>query len=994
MRTFSCLAKTVAAIIVFLVPTATIPDNAVPASPPAAALRAGAAAVDIPPEKLPVIVNGGFQENTADRVHDRLHARCLVLDDGSSRVAIVVVDNCLMPRDLLDEAKRLAHEKTGIRTDRILISATHTHSAPSVMGALGSDADPDYPRFLIGRIAEGIAFAAKNLEPARAGWAVAQALEHTNCRRWILRPDRIRTDPFGERTVRAMMHPGYQNPDFLGPAGPIDPDISMLSIQSARGRPIALLANYSMHYFGAAALSADYYGRFARKFTELIGAGELAPPFVAVMSQGTSGDLHWMDYSQPPKSIDIDTYAQQLAQIAREAYQKIEYHERLPLAMSERKLMLRMRLPDEKRLAWAKDVVKGLEGRKPASLPEIYAREQLFLVEKPSRELKLQVLRVGDLGIAAIPCEVFGITGLKIKSQGPLAPTFVMELANGADGYIPPPEQHKLGGYTTWPARSAGLEVEAEPKIVETLLEMLEEVSGQVRHEAVECDSAYTRAVLASKPIAYWRLGEFVGPYGQDATGNQNRGEYEDGVAFYLEGPALSGPSAAKQVNRAPQFAGGRMRATVKDLGPVYSLEMWFCNAMPVDARPVTGYLFSRGADGAEGAPGDHLAIGGTHSATGRLVFFNGNERNQSLAGKTEIQPKTWNHIVLARDGENVIVYLNGSTTPEISGEAEITYAPGTKQVFISGRNDNFSNFEGRIDEAALYDRPLSREEIAEHYRSAGLQASPRSERQETRVNSFAGGRNAAVSAAVPRASRPRKRGQDAPETAGKMPAVHAAMRAAPDDGTTGTFSIVAADPQSGECGAAVASKYPAVGKIVPYVRSNVGAFCTQHWHNPEWGERALDLLEAGKAPEEVLSELLRTDPQREQRQLAIIDINGRVANHNPSQAEGKSFYWAAMSGRYYSCQGNTLVGREVIVAMSKAYEETKGSIADRLMAALVAGDVAGGDHRGRLAAGILVAKRSVEGPWLELQVDQSDNAVADLARKYAELEHEAKGKE
>lgn len=718
MRKVSSLVKAVRAVVAILVSTAAIADDGVPGSQ--VALRAGAAAVDITPEKFPVIVNGGFLENTADRVHDRLYARCLILDSGSDPLAIVIVDNCLMPRDLLDEAKRLAHEKTGIRSDRILISATHTHSAPSVMGALGTDADPDYPRFLIGRIAEGIGLAAKNLEPARIGWAVAQAPEHTNCRRWILRPDRIRTDPFGERTVRAMMHPGYQNPDFLGPAGPIDPDISLLSVQSARGKPIALLANYSMHYFGAAAISADYYGRFARKLTELIGAEKASPPFVAVMSQGTSGDLHWMDYSQPPKSIGIDAYAEELAEIAHEAYQKIAYRQQLPLTMSERMLTLRRRLPDEKRLAWAKDVVKGLEGRKPKTHPGIYAREQLFLVEKPVRELKLQVLRIGDLAIAAIPCEVFGITGLKIKSQSPLTPTFAMELANGADGYIPPPEQHKLGGYTTWPARSAGLEIEAEPKIVETVLEMLEEVSGEVRHKAVEPDSAYARAVLASKPIAYWRLGEFGGPHAQDATGNQNQGEYEDGVAFYLEGPGLSGTSDAKQVNRAAQFAGGRMKATVKDLGAVYSLEVWFYNAMPADARPVTGYLFSRGTDEAEGAPGDHLAIGGTHSSTGRLVFFNGNERDQSLRGKTQIPLKTWTHIVLVRDGETVALYLNGSATPEISGQADVSYAPEIKQIFIGGRNDNFSNFEGRLDEAALYDRALSPDEIAKHYRCDG----------------------------------------------------------------------------------------------------------------------------------------------------------------------------------------------------------------------------------------------------------------------------------
>lgn len=214
-----------------------------------------------------------------------------------------------------------------------------------------------------------------------------------------------------------------------------------------------------------------------------------------------------------------------------------------------------------------------------------------------------------------------------------------------------------------------------------------------------------------------------------------------------------------------------------------------------------------------------------------------------------------------------------------------------------------------------------------------------------------------------------------------------------PRDGITATFSIVAVDPETGVCGAAVASKYPAVGKVVPYVRADVGAFCTQHWHNPEWGEQALDMLAQKEAPEKVLAALMRDDPRREQRQLAIIDMQGRVANHNPSKAAAGSLYWGATSGRFYSCQGNTLAGRSVIAAMAEAYEDTKGSLSDRLMAALVAGDRAGGDHRGRLAAGIRVAKRDVKGYWLELYVDKSDDAVLDLAKKYTALDHEARGK-
>jgi uncharacterized Ntn-hydrolase superfamily protein len=217
-------------------------------------------------------------------------------------------------------------------------------------------------------------------------------------------------------------------------------------------------------------------------------------------------------------------------------------------------------------------------------------------------------------------------------------------------------------------------------------------------------------------------------------------------------------------------------------------------------------------------------------------------------------------------------------------------------------------------------------------------------------------------------------------------------MAAKPAPEKTATFSICAVDPESGLCGAAVASKYPAVGHVVPYVRAGVGAFCTQHHHVPQWGEPVLDLLAQGKRPEEILSELLKKDKQPEMRQLGIIDMKGQAAIHNPTAAPEGSRYWAAMTGRYYCVQGNTLAGREVITEMAKAYEDTKGSFTDRLMAALLAGDAVGGDHRGRLAAGVRVAKTGTEGYWFELYVDDSKDAVIDLMGKYAERSHEARG--
>ncbi len=232
----------------------------------------------------------------------------------------------------------------------------------------------------------------------------------------------------------------------------------------------------------------------------------------------------------------------------------------------------------------------------------------------------------------------------------------------------------------------------------------------------------------------------------------------------------------------------------------------------------------------------------------------------------------------------------------------------------------------------------------------------------------------------------------DLPSRTFRAPARSSSPRPQPS-AISATFSIVAMDPESGICGAAVASKFPAVGEVVPYARGGVGAFCTQHFHNPELGPRALDLLAKDKSPAEVLWELTKDDPQSGTRQLAIVDRLGRTAQLNPVDAPPRSQWWGAMSGRYYACQGNTLAGRNVITAMAAAYETTEGSLADRLMAALLAGDTAGGDHRGRLAAGIKVAKPGVEGNWLELQVDKSDDAVTELMEKYIELDHEAKGK-
>lgn len=448
---------------------------------------AGAHSIDISPQKLPAIQNGGFLQVTQKQILDRLHARCFVLKSADEVVAIAVVDSCMIPRTICDRAKILVKQQTGIPVNRVLIASTHTHTAPSVMNlCLGTSSDPNYERFLPPQLAEGIAKAYANLETARVGVAVVDAPHHTHCRRWLRHPEKYADDPFGEKTVRAIMHPSYQNPEFIGPAGPVDSGLSLLSLQSADGkRPIGLIANYSMHYFGTrGGFSADYYGRFSRLMEQKIAAaGETKVPFVAAMSQGTSGDLQWMDYSQPrKKEYGIDVYSQELADIAFAAYQKIQYEAGEPkLGMAETMLALNRRMPSKKRIKWADEMNRKRGERRPQSRPEVYAEQVAWFVDHPREEIVLQVVRVGDLAITAIPNEVYGITGLKLKAQSPFKSTFNMGLANGAAGYIPPTEQHYLGGYTTWPARTAGLEMDAEAQIVDSLLTMMEQLAGQKR---------------------------------------------------------------------------------------------------------------------------------------------------------------------------------------------------------------------------------------------------------------------------------------------------------------------------------------------------------------------------------------------------------------------------------------------------------------------------------------------------------------------------------
>jgi len=215
---------------------------------------------------------------------------------------------------------------------------------------------------------------------------------------------------------------------------------------------------------------------------------------------------------------------------------------------------------------------------------------------------------------------------------------------------------------------------------------------------------------------------------------------------------------------------------------------------------------------------------------------------------------------------------------------------------------------------------------------------------------------------------------------------------ARPEHQSVSTFSIVARDSITGELGVAVASRFFAVGTVVPWARAEVGAVATQSFANTTFGPRGLDLLERGATPAEAVRILLRHDEDPARRQIGVVSADGASATYT---GEGCMKWAGGRSGRNYAVQGNILAGEAVVTEMERAFLETKGTLADRLYAALSAGDAKGGDARGRQSAALIVVKKNAgyggfTDRAIDVRVDDHPDPFKELGRllDYAQMNY------
>jgi neutral ceramidase len=418
----------------------------------AADLRVGVGSVKItPPPGAPMA--GYYYNRAASGVHDDLWAKALVLELDGERAAMVSCDIAALPRPFVEEARRLITQETSIPADRVMISATHTHTGPVLLSAgsryslegemlrIAQQYASDLPK----KIAESVRIADAALKPARISAGRGREDSLTFNRRYVMKDGSI------------GWNPGKLNPDIVRPAGPIDPDVPVIFFETPDAKPIAACINYAMHQdtVGGTEFSADYAYTLSRLLMDAKGAD-----LVTLFTVGCAGNLNHFDvaWADPQRSHgEASRIGTTLAAEVLEVMKRLESVPADPLRT--RSAIVNLPLPEIKPqdLDWARTITPTFG--KPDAAPFIDLVKAFKIVDVEARngrpiEAEVQVIALGaDIAWVALPGEVFTELGLAIKNASPFRFTIIAELTNDSIGYIPNLKAYGEGAYEVVSAR-------------------------------------------------------------------------------------------------------------------------------------------------------------------------------------------------------------------------------------------------------------------------------------------------------------------------------------------------------------------------------------------------------------------------------------------------------------------------------------------------------------------------------------------------------------
>lgn len=421
-------------------------------------LRAGVAEVVITPP-MGSEMAGYFQSRRATGILDDLYAKALVLDDGETKVALVTLDLIAIERPEVLAIRRLVEEETGIPGDNVMVSAIHTHTGPAVCHLFGAERDEGYVEEMVKKAAGAVGIAFRSLTEARVGSGRGEERGISFNRRYFMKDGTVRTNP------------GVRNPNVVKPAGPIDPDVTVMRIDRSDGKPMAVVVNFACHLdvIGGTKISADYPGEMSAILKRVYG-----DDFVSLFLTGACGDINHIDVFSAIQFREEGLYRKMGTILAGEVMkvrERIRPTTALQVARVSKIISVGVREPSPEALNQKLDLVDA-----DKSLVErVYLEEARILKEMGLKavEVEIQAIKVGEAVIIGMPGEIFVELGLAAKRGSGFPYPMICELANGYEGYVPTEKAFQEGGYETRLARSSKLVPGAGEEMVSAALEIV-----------------------------------------------------------------------------------------------------------------------------------------------------------------------------------------------------------------------------------------------------------------------------------------------------------------------------------------------------------------------------------------------------------------------------------------------------------------------------------------------------------------------------------------